>query len=63
MKIKKYSNVIADAKQSPKFQQYCDESLARIRLAEAVYRERLAQPLTLPQLAQKANITKEYLSI
>lgn len=62
MNIKKYSNVIADAKADPKFQQYCDESLARIRLAEAIYRERVAQQLTMTQLAQKANTTATIIS-
>jgi predicted transcriptional regulator len=62
MNLKKYSNVLASAKEAPNFQQYCDESLARIRLAEAIYQERIAQKLTIKQLAQKANTTSAIIS-
>ena len=55
--MKKYSNVFEQAEKHPKAQQFHEENLARIRLAEAIYNERMAQNLSMKQLAKKAYIT------
>jgi hypothetical protein len=43
MKIKKYSNAFAQAQAHPQAQQFYEESLARIRLAEAIHQERIVE--------------------
>jgi len=60
--MKKYTNVFEQAEKHPKAQQFHEQNLARIRLAEAIYRERLAQNLTMEQLAEKAYLTTALVS-
>ncbi len=62
MKIKKYSNVIGDAKKHPKFEQYAQEHLARLRLAEIIHNERITNNLTMKQLAEKSYTTPAVIS-
>ncbi|RKZ73199.1 MAG: hypothetical protein DRR19_31225 [Candidatus Parabeggiatoa sp. nov. 1] len=52
MKVKTYHNVFAEAKKHPQFEFFCEESLTRIKLAETIYQERVAQSMTMEQLAE-----------
>ena len=60
--MKKYTNVFEQAEKHPKARQFHEENIARIRLAEAIYQERIAQNLTMKELAEKANITPAMIS-
>ncbi|MEN8219030.1 MAG: helix-turn-helix transcriptional regulator [Pseudomonadota bacterium] len=60
--MKKYTNVFEQAERHPKAKQFHEENLARIRLAEAIHRERMAQNLTMKQLAERAYITPAMIS-
>lgn len=62
MNIKKYSNVFAQAQEHPQAQNFYETSLARIRLAEAIHKERIAQSLSMKVLAEKANTTPAIIS-
>lgn len=62
MKIKQYSNVFAEAKQHPKFEQYCEEHLARILLAKEIHQARLNNNLSMKELADKASTTPAVIS-
>ncbi len=62
MKVKQYSNILGEAKKNPKYEQYVEEHLARIRLAEIVHRERLACHLTMKELAEKSHTTPPVIS-
>jgi ribosome-binding protein aMBF1 (putative translation factor) len=55
--MKKYTNVFEQAEKHPKAKQFHEENIAYIRLSDAIYQERIAQNLTMKQLAEKANIT------
>ena len=58
----KYIDVFKEAKKNSKYKQYCEEFLARIRLAEAIHRERTKQGLSMESLAQKAHTTPAVIS-
>ena len=60
--MKKHTNVFEQAEKHPKAKQFHGENLAHIRLAEAIYQERIAQNLTMKQLAEKANVTSATIS-
>jgi ribosome-binding protein aMBF1 (putative translation factor) len=60
--MKKYTNVFEQAEKHPKAKQFHEENFARIRLAEAIHRERLAQNLTMEELAEKAYLTPALVS-
>jgi ribosome-binding protein aMBF1 (putative translation factor) len=62
MNIKKYSNVFAQAQKHPQAKQFYDASLARIRLAEAIHKERVMQSLSMKDLAEKAHTTPAIIS-
>jgi len=55
--MKKYTNVFEQAEKHPKAKQFHEENLARLRLAEAIHRERIAKNLTMEELAQRAYLT------
>ncbi len=57
MKIKRYSNVMAEAKKNPEFEQFSETYRMRIRLAELLYQERTARQLTIPELAERVHIS------
>ena len=60
--MKKYKNVFEQAEKHPKAKQFHEENIARIRLAEAIHQERVAQNLTMKQLAEKAYTTPAMIS-
>jgi ribosome-binding protein aMBF1 (putative translation factor) len=62
MKIKKYTDVFAQAREYPEYKTYLKEAKARIRLAEALYAERHSKKLTMAQLAKKAGTTPAVIS-
>jgi ribosome-binding protein aMBF1 (putative translation factor) len=62
MKIKTYTNVFSQAQEHPQAQQFYEESLARIRLADAIHKERTAQSLSMKALAEKAHTTPAIIS-
>ena len=62
MKAKKYVNVFTEARKDPKYKTYLDEAHARIFLAEALYRERTFQSLSMAELAKKAGTTPAVIS-
>lgn len=62
MKKKKYSNVFGEASKHPKAKAYLEESKARIRLAEALHKERTSQELTMAELAKIAGTTPAVIS-
>jgi ribosome-binding protein aMBF1 (putative translation factor) len=54
-KVKKqYADIFAQAHLHPKAEQFYQESMARIRLAETLYRERVSQSLSKVELARRA---------
>lgn len=57
MKTKKYIDVFAVADKHPQAKQFYEESLAKIRLGEAIYRERMAQSLSVRELAQQSHVS------
>jgi len=57
MKIKEYIDVFAWADTHPQAKQFYEESLAKIRLGEAIYRERTAQSLSVQELAQRSHVS------
>jgi len=59
---KKYSNVFNQAKREPKYQFYLEEAKARIKLAEALHKERTFQSLSMSELAKKAGTTPAVIS-
>jgi ribosome-binding protein aMBF1 (putative translation factor) len=60
--MKKYTNVFEQAEKHPRAEQFHEENLARIRLAEVIHRERMAQNLTMEELAEKAYLTPALVS-
>jgi len=62
MKAKKYTDVFAQAKKHPQYKAYLEESKARIQLAEALYKERNFQSLSMAELAKKAGTTPAVIS-
>jgi ribosome-binding protein aMBF1 (putative translation factor) len=60
--MKEYTNVFEQAEKHPKAKLFHEENLARIRLAEAIHRERIAQNLTMEELAQRAYLTPALVS-
>lgn len=62
MKTKIYSNVFTEAAKHPKAKAYLDESKARIKLAEALHKERTSQELTMAELADMAGTTAAVIS-
>lgn len=62
MKKKNYTDVFVQAKEHPKAKAFLGESKARIKLAEALHRERSSQKLSMAQLAEKAGTTPAVIS-
>ena len=62
MKAKKYTDVFGQAKKHPKFKAWSEEAKARIKLAEALYKERTFQSLSMAELAKKAGTTPAVIS-
>lgn len=62
MKAKQYSNVFDQAKQHPKGGVFLQEAHARIRLAEALNRERMSQSISMAELAKRASTTPAVVS-
>lgn len=62
MKNKKYASVFTEAAKHPKAKAYLEESKARIKLAEALHKERTFQELTMAELAQMAGTTPAVIS-
>ncbi len=60
--MKNYTNLFDQAEAHPKSKQFHKDNMAYIRLAEAIYQERIAQNLTMKQLAEKADITPATIS-
>ncbi|MDM8557754.1 hypothetical protein [Candidatus Parabeggiatoa sp. HSG14] len=56
----KYTNVFEQAEKHPKAKQFHEENIAYIRLSDAIYQERIAQNLTMKQLAEKAKHYSSY---
>jgi ribosome-binding protein aMBF1 (putative translation factor) len=62
MKIKQYSNVMAEAEKNPKFEQLSEMYRVRIYLAELLHQERTARQLTIAELAERAHISPMVIS-
>jgi len=62
MKNKNYTDVFAEAEKHPKAKVYLEESKARVRLAEALHKERTSQELTMVELAHMAGTTPAVIS-
>ncbi|OGJ52032.1 hypothetical protein A2335_04500 [Candidatus Peregrinibacteria bacterium RIFOXYB2_FULL_32_7] len=62
MKTKKYSNIFTEAEKHPKAKIYLEDAKARIRLAEAIHKERTYQSLSMADLAEKAETTPAVIS-
>lgn len=59
---KNYTKVFTQAKKHPKSEQFYQESLARIRLAEALYKARKDKGFSMARLAKKAKTTPAVVS-
>ncbi len=62
MKAKQYVDVFGEAGKHPKAEKFAGEIRARILLAEAIHRERVAQSLSMQMLAEKAKTTPAVIS-
>ncbi|OQW88990.1 MAG: hypothetical protein BWK78_07950 [Thiotrichaceae bacterium IS1] len=62
MKAKQYFDVFEEASKHPQAKQFSEESRARMILAQAVYRERMAQSLSQAKLAEKSHVSAAVIS-
>ncbi len=62
MKAKKYTNFSKQLKGDSKAEAYMQESMARIKLAVALHKERTFQSLSMAELAKKAGTTPAVIS-
>ena len=62
MKAKQYYDVFWEAGKHPKAEKFAEEIRARILLAEAIHRERVAQSFSMQMLAEKAETTPAVIS-
>ena len=60
--MKNNHNIFKDAQKHPKALQWREEAIARIRLAEKVYKARTELSLSMAELAEKAHTTAAVIS-
>ncbi len=62
MQTSKYVNIFREAREHPEAKKFYEASVARIKLAEYLYKERTSQSLSMAELAKKSHTTPAVIS-